>query len=43
MKKKAYFGATIINGDQSKPVIPNGMILVDAEGVLEYVGERKGI
>lgn len=43
MKKKAYFGAAIINGDQSKPVIPNGMILVNAEGVLEYVGERKEI
>lgn len=42
-KRRAFVGATIINGDKTKPVIRDGLILVNEDGILEYVGNRKEI
>lgn len=38
--RKAFVGATIINGDKNVPVIENGMILVGADGSIEAVGKE---
>lgn len=42
-KRRAFVGATIINGDKTKPVIQDGLILVNEDGILEYVGNRREI
>lgn len=37
-KLRAYVGATVINGDKNVPVIENGLILVDEEGMIIAIG-----
>lgn len=39
-KRKAYIGATIINGNKDVPVIKNGTILVGGDGNIEAVGNN---
>lgn len=38
-KRKAFVGATIINGNKNVPLIENGTILVGADGNIEAVGK----
>lgn len=37
-KRKAFVGATVINGDKRVPVLQNGTVLVGEDGCIEAVG-----
>lgn len=39
MRKKAFVGATIINGNKNVPILENGTILVGEDGNIEAVGK----
>ena len=36
--RKAFVGATIINGDKNVPILENGTVLVGPDGNIEAVG-----
>ena len=42
-KLRAYVGARIINGDKNVPVIENGVVLVNEEGVINAIGAKEEV